>query len=87
VREGLGLGPNPAKNAVYLNWRLPEEIPAERVKFTIYNTQGVQLKADYLSGSVGIEEINTSNWASGLSIYQLRHEDILLHSEKFEVQH
>ena len=76
---------NPAKNTVYLNWRLPEEMNAEQVRLLVYNTQGVQLRSENLNGQVGIQEINISNWASGLYIYQLRHEEILLHSEKFEV--
>jgi len=77
--------PNPAKNTVYLNWRLPDEMIAENVQLLVYNAQGVQLHAEQLSGHVGIREINISNWPSGLYIYQLQHEQIKLHSAKFEV--
>ncbi len=77
--------PNPAKNTVYLNWRLPEEIIAENVQLLVYNSQGIQLHAERLNGQVGIREINISNWPSGLYIFQLQHEQIKLHSGKFEV--
>ncbi len=77
--------PNPAKNTIYLNWRLPEEIIAENVQMLVYSSQGIQLHAERLNGPVGIIEINISNWPSGLYIYQLQHEQIKLHSEKFEV--
>jgi len=64
---------------------LPEEIIAENVQLLVYNAQGVKLHAERLNGQVGISEINISNWPSGLYIYQLQHEQIKLHSEKFEV--
>src|SRR5690606_34432834 len=44
--------PNPAKNTVYLNWRLPEEMRAENVQLLVYNSQGAQLHAERLNGQV-----------------------------------
>jgi hypothetical protein len=32
-----------------------------------------------------IPEINTSNWATGLYLFQLRHEEHLIESIRFEV--
>ena len=58
---------------------------AENVQLLVHNAQGVQVHTERLKGQVGISEINVSNWPSGLYIYQLHHEQIKLHSEKFEV--
>jgi hypothetical protein len=85
VNPIASIHPNPAKNTVYLNWRLPEEMNAENVRLLVYNSHGVQLHGERLTGQVGISEINISNWPSGLYIYQLQHDHIKLHSEKFEV--
>lgn len=85
VNPVASVHPNPAKNAAYLTWRLPEEIAAENVVLSVYNAQGAVVRTTRLNGQVGIEEINLTNWPSGLYIYQLRHDEILLHSGKFEV--
>jgi hypothetical protein len=77
--------PNPAKNQIYLNWKLPEGMNPERVTLSVYNIQGKQLLSNTLNQQAGIQEINVSNFNTGLYLYQLRYEHILLHSEKFEV--
>ena len=64
---------------------MPEEIAAENVVLSVYNALGAVVRTTRLNGQVGIEEINLTNWNSGLYIYQLRHDEILLHSGKFEV--
>jgi len=77
--------PNPAKNQIYLNWKLPEGMNPEKVSLVVYNIQGRQMLSNFLNQQVGIQEINVSNFNTGLYLYQLRYEHILLHSEKFEV--
>jgi hypothetical protein len=77
--------PNPAKNQIYLNWQLPVGMNPEKVILSVYNIQGKQVLSNTLNKQVGIQEINVSNFNTGLYLYQLRYEHILLHSEKFEV--
>jgi len=77
--------PNSAKNQIYLNWKLPEDMNPERVMLSVYNIQGKLVLSNSLNQQVGIQEINVSNFNTGLYLYQLRYENILLHSDKFEV--
>jgi hypothetical protein len=86
TKSGLAsVHPNPAKNQIYLNWQLPEGMNPEKVSLSVYNIQGKQVLSNTLNQQVGIQEINVSNFNTGLYLYQLRYEHILLHSEKFEV--
>jgi hypothetical protein len=77
--------PNPAKHQVYLNWNLPQDMNYEKVFLSVYNIQGKLVLSNTLNQQVGIQEINVSNFNTGLYLYQLRYENILLHSDKFEV--
>jgi len=77
--------PNPAKHQVYLNWKLPADMNPEKVMLSVYNIQGKLVLSNTLNQQVGIQEINISNFNTGLYLYQLRYENILLHSDKFEV--
>lgn len=77
--------PNPAKNQIYLNWKLPEGMNPEKVMLTVYNIQGKRVLTNSLNQEIGIQEINVSNYPTGIYLYQLQYEGILLHSEKFEV--
>jgi len=70
---------------IYLNWRLPEGMPAQSISMVIYNGQGMQLLTRSITSEVGIEEFNTTNWPSGLYIYQLLHDNKPIHNGKFEV--
>jgi len=77
--------PNPAKHQVYLNWKLPADMNPEKVMLSVYNIQGKLVLSNTLNQQVGIQEINVSNFNTGLYLYQLRYDNILLHSDKFEV--
>jgi hypothetical protein len=77
--------PNPAKDQIYLNWKLPNDMNPEKVMLSVYNIQGKLVLSNTLNQQVGILEINVNNLNTGLYLYQLRYEHILLHSEKFEV--
>jgi len=77
--------PNPAKNQIYLNWKLPEGMNPEKVTLSVYNIQGKRVLTNSLSQEVGIQEIDVNNYPTGIYLYQLQHEGKLLHSEKFEV--
>jgi hypothetical protein len=77
--------PNPAKNQIYLNWKLLEGMNPEKVTLSVYNIQGKLVLTNTLNQEVGIQEINVSNYPTGIYLYQLQYEGILLHSEKFEV--
>jgi len=77
--------PNPAKNQIYLNWKLPEGMNPEKVSLSVYNIQGKLVLTNTLNQEVGIHEINVSNYPTGIYLYQLQHEGKILHSEKFEV--
>jgi len=77
--------PNPAKNQIYLNWQLPEGMNPEKVTLSVYNIQGKRVLTNSLNQEVGIQEIDVSNYPTGIYLYQLQHEGKLLHSEKFEV--
>jgi len=85
IKPIASVHPNPAKDMIYLNWRLPEGMPAQSISMVIYNGQGMQLLTRSITSEVGIEEINTTNWPSGLYIYQLLHDNKPMHNGKFEV--
>ena len=85
IKPIASMHPNPAKDMIYLNWRLPEGMPPQSTSVVIYNGQGVQLLTRSITSEVGIEEINTTNWPSGLYIYQLLHNHKPIHHGKFEV--
>lgn len=77
--------PNPTRDMAYLNWRLPEGIPPHEVSMAVYSVHGQRLLVDFLNAEVGIREINTANWAPGLYLFQLRHDERLIESIRFEV--
>lgn len=77
--------PNPTRDMAYLNWRLPEGLPAHEVSIAVYNIHGQRLLVDFLNAEVGIREINTTNWSPGLYLFQLRHHERLIESIRFEV--
>jgi hypothetical protein len=77
--------PNPTKDMAYLNWRLPEGMPPHEVSMGVYSVHGQRLLVDFLNAEVGIREINTANWAPGLYLFQLRHDERLIESIRFEV--
>jgi len=79
------LHPNPAKNNVYLSWNLPEGMKPDKVTLTIYNIQGKQMLSNILNQQVGIQEITINQWPTGIYLYQLQHDGIKFHSDKFEV--
>lgn len=79
--------PNPARSVAYLTWRLPEGLPASEIDLVIYNVQGLPVLSKAINDEVGIQEINTTNWSPGLYIFQLRHQDRLLHNGRFEIIH
>lgn len=77
--------PNPTKDMAYLNWRLPEGMPPHEVSMAVYSVHGQRLLVDFLNAELGIREINTANWAPGLYLFQLRHDERLIESIRFEV--
>jgi hypothetical protein len=77
--------PNPTRDMAYLNWRLPEGLPPHEVSMSVYSIHGQQLLTGFLDAEVGIREINTANWAPGLYLFQLRHDERLIESIRFEV--
>lgn len=85
IKPIASVHPNPAKDMIYLNWRLPEGMPAQSISMVIYNGQGMQLLTRSITSEVGIEEINTTNWPGGLYVYQLLHDNKPIHNGKFEV--
>jgi hypothetical protein len=85
VKPIASMHPNPAKDLIYVNWQLPEGMPPQSTSLIIYNGQGAQLLTRSITSEVGIEEINTANWPSGLYVYQLLHNNKPIHHGKFEV--
>ena len=77
--------PNPTRDMAYLNWKLPEGMPSHEVSISVYSMHGQPLMVDFLNAEVGIREINTANWAPGLYLLQLRHDERLIESIRFEV--
>ena len=81
----LNLYPNPAKNRLSLNYRLPP-YAGDHALLVFYNTEGKMIRIENLSSFSTEYAINLHYWARGLYVYKVHLYDQVLFEGKLVVE-
>ena len=81
----LNLYPNPAKNRLSINYRLPP-YAGDQTLLVFYNTEGKMVRVENLSAYSNEYLINLHHWAKGVYLYKVHLYDQILFEGKLVVE-
>ena len=81
----LNLYPNPAKNRLSINYRLPPYV-GDQALLVFYNTEGKMVRVENLSAYSNEYLINLHHWAKGVYLYKVHLYDQILFEGKLVVE-